>query len=297
MRKLLVALMVMVTGLTHGQIMLPGYQAVQYKGPSVPVLTTTAASTITEKDAVSGGNITLQGASAVTARGVCWGTSPNPVIGSANQTTDGTGIGNFTSNITGLELATTYYVRAYATNTAGTGYGNQISFTTLAAPPYEWGQSRDGGTVVYILSRGEPGYDANTQHGLIATVSTPGVTYAWANPAQNITGTSDALGSGLANTMAIYNAIGTSQASYAARYCYELVTGGKDDWYLPSDTELLYVAGFSSYLPPADNATVGQFWTSTMATSTEARYVNFGSRSSTLLSQTRTLRVIAVRSF
>jgi uncharacterized protein (TIGR02145 family) len=94
-----------------------------------PVLTTLAASSITQTTASSGGNITSDGGAIVTARGVCWGTLSNPTI-EDNHTQDGTGIGSFNSTITGLTLNTKYYVRAYATNSTGIVYGNEISFNT-----------------------------------------------------------------------------------------------------------------------------------------------------------------------
>ncbi|MBI4946153.1 MAG: hypothetical protein HY840_07105 [Bacteroidetes bacterium] len=97
---------------------------------SAPVLTTTAASAIAQTTATSGGNISSDGGASVTARGVCWSTSSNP-IATGSHTTDGTGA--FTSSITGLTANTLYYVRAYATNSVGTSYGNQVSFTTSAA--------------------------------------------------------------------------------------------------------------------------------------------------------------------
>ena len=96
---------------------------------SLASLTTTTASTITSTTAVSGGNITDDNGSNITARGICWGTSTNPVV-TGSHTTDGTGKGIFTGNISGLTAGTVYYVRAYATNSAGTSYGNQVSFTT-----------------------------------------------------------------------------------------------------------------------------------------------------------------------
>ena len=96
---------------------------------TTPTVTTTAVSSITTTTAESGGNVTNDGGASVTARGVCWSTSENPTI-SDSKTTDGTGTGEFTSSITGLSPGTTYYVRAYATNSAGTGYGEQRSFTT-----------------------------------------------------------------------------------------------------------------------------------------------------------------------
>jgi len=95
----------------------------------VATLTTAAVTSVTSTTAVSGGNITSDGGGTVTARGVCWGTSANPTT-SNNKTTNESGTGSFTSNITGLNSSTMYYVRAYATNSAGTAYGNEISFTT-----------------------------------------------------------------------------------------------------------------------------------------------------------------------
>jgi uncharacterized protein (TIGR02145 family) len=94
---------------------------------TVPVLTTSAVSNITQTTASCGGSITSDGGSAVIARGVCWSAGTTPTIAD-NKTTDGTGTGSFTSAITGLILNNTYYVRAYATNSAGTGYGSALSF-------------------------------------------------------------------------------------------------------------------------------------------------------------------------
>jgi uncharacterized protein (TIGR02145 family) len=96
---------------------------------SVPTLTTTATSLIAQTTATSGGNISSDGGATITARGVCWSTSSNPVV-TGSHTTDASGTGSFVSNLTGLTANTTYYVRAYATNSAGTAYGNQVSFTT-----------------------------------------------------------------------------------------------------------------------------------------------------------------------
>ncbi len=96
----------------------------------VPVLTTTAVTSITTSSAMSGGNISTDNGSSVTTRGVCWSTNPTPTINDS-KTMDGTGIGSFQSNITGLAAEQTYYVRAYATNTAGTGYGSALQFVTL----------------------------------------------------------------------------------------------------------------------------------------------------------------------
>jgi hypothetical protein len=102
---------------------------------NVPTQTTKTPSNVTYNAAKSGGNITSDGGAAVTARGVCWNTNPNPTITLSTKTSDGTGTGTFTSSITGLLPNTTYYVRAYATNSLGTSYGNQVTLTTTLVPP------------------------------------------------------------------------------------------------------------------------------------------------------------------
>lgn len=101
--------------------------AVQNVRTTPTVSVTSAVSNITSTTAISGGNVTSDGGAIVTARGVCWSISVNPTT-SNSKTTDGTGMGTFTSSLTGLTAATTYYVRAYATNSVGTAYGTQVSF-------------------------------------------------------------------------------------------------------------------------------------------------------------------------
>ncbi|MEM6721607.1 MAG: hypothetical protein AAF611_19930 [Bacteroidota bacterium] len=95
---------------------------------SLPMLTTTAVTNFTATSAESGGEVTDEGGSSVVAKGVCWSTTPNPTIDD-NTTNDGGSAGSFTSVLTGLTANTIYYVRAYATNTTGTSYGNEIEFS------------------------------------------------------------------------------------------------------------------------------------------------------------------------
>ena len=94
-----------------------------------PTVTTGAVGDVTGTTATCGGTVTDKGYSAVTARGVCWGTETNPTVDGIH-TSDSTGTGSFTSSITGLIANTTYYVRAYATNSVGTAYGEEVNFTT-----------------------------------------------------------------------------------------------------------------------------------------------------------------------
>jgi hypothetical protein len=95
----------------------------------IPTVETATPNEITSTNATSGGNVSSEGGSSVTARGVCWSTTASPTT-AKSKTTNGTGTGSFTSSITGLNPGTTYHVRAYATNSAGTAYGSDISFET-----------------------------------------------------------------------------------------------------------------------------------------------------------------------
>lgn len=97
------------------------------------VLSTTAISSVTWTSASSGGDITSDGGSPITARGICWSTSPNPTIANESQVDGGAGTGSFTCTLSGLLPGTYYYVRAWATNAIGTGYAHSVGFTTTAA--------------------------------------------------------------------------------------------------------------------------------------------------------------------
>lgn len=112
-------------------------------------VTTAAVSSITSTGAVSGGNVICEGTSTVTARGVCWGTSLNPVV-TGPHTTDGSGPGVFVSNITGLSASTTYYVRAYAVNMEGTFYGDNVQFTTVCemVSAFPWTEGFENGGMI-----------------------------------------------------------------------------------------------------------------------------------------------------
>ena len=99
---------------------------------NLATLTTLPIGNITNTSATSGGSIIATGGSSVTQRGVCWSTTQNPTTANSS-TNNGNGTGSFTSNLIGLTANTTYYVRAYAINSAGTAYGNQQSFTTTTS--------------------------------------------------------------------------------------------------------------------------------------------------------------------
>ena len=103
--------------------------------PVIPVVTTGDTLNVTKTTAqIVNNNVTNDGGNTVIARGICWGTSSNPTI-SGNKTTDGGGSGPFSSSIMGLTLYTAYHVRAYATNSAGTGYGSDLLIVTKGTTP------------------------------------------------------------------------------------------------------------------------------------------------------------------
>jgi len=113
-----------------GQILqINSFNIPSWSGGTFPILTTNEISSIESTSATSGGNITSDGGSSVTFRGVCWSLNPGPTIADS-KTSDGNGNGSFTSEIKGLKPNTTYYICAYATNTGGSGYGNVLSFKT-----------------------------------------------------------------------------------------------------------------------------------------------------------------------
>ncbi|MCR5550511.1 MAG: fibrobacter succinogenes major paralogous domain-containing protein [Bacteroidales bacterium] len=110
------------TGATNSQVQLP-------------MVITRNASNVTRFSATLNGTVTADGGAAVTARGVCWSTNPSPTTDGLH-TNDGSGTGTFTSSMTGLTPNTTYYVRAYATNSVGTAYGTEVMLTTAATTAF-----------------------------------------------------------------------------------------------------------------------------------------------------------------
>lgn len=218
---------------------------------SLPTLTTNTIVNITKNSATTIANMVSYGNSSsgyIANRGVVWDINPNPTIALTTKTIglptnnpDGTLSDTFSCELTNLNQNTTYYARAYITNTEGTAYGEQQIFTTATLGI---GDNYQGGIIGYFFRYGDSGYIQGQLHGLIVSPNDQG-TARWACNNANWSmingGTSSAIGSGNANTIFILNNIGCNSNGIAAQICYDLNQNGYSDWYLPSFFELLKI--------------------------------------------------------
>lgn len=207
------------------------------KKDGVAIVETNSVSSITKNSAKYSGKITSDGNSEIIERGFCWSENNNPTIEN-NKIIEGSGDGEFSILMNGFYPNRTFYVRAYAINETGIGYGNIVSFTTTFA--FELGAYYHGGIIIYILKPGEAGYDPDTPHGLIVAKNDFDIVYSWNNGTNiEISNTHNTYGSGKSNTAKILTKQGIG--SYAAKICDQLVVDGYDDWFLPSRDELAIV--------------------------------------------------------
>ncbi len=198
--------------------------------PTVLTVTTASITNIGGTSATGGGNVIADGGSTVTARGVCWSTSTNPTI-SDSKTTNGTGTGSYTSSLTGLTRGTTYYVRAYAINGAGTAYGSQLSFSTGA---YAFGDTGPAGGLIFY-DKGS--YSGSPSWRYLEAAPSDQTSSVWGTDNYTISGADGTgIGTGYQNTIDIVN--GDPLSNTAADICANLTLGGYSDWFLPSKDEL-----------------------------------------------------------
>lgn len=161
----------------------------------------------------SGGNITSDGGAAVLTRGVCWSTSPHPTELTTTKTTNGSGIGSFASAVNGLSMETTYYIRAYATNSAGTGYGNEIVYTPPKLPVVTTSAvSISSTSASSATGGGEVVSDGGT------TVLARGVCWSTASGTASISGLHSTDGSGIGTFTSNLIGLASSSTYYVRAY-------------------------------------------------------------------------------
>lgn len=266
---------------------------------SIPVLITSNVNTLTSLTAAGGGNVTSDGGSPITSRGLCWSANPTPTIDDY-KTADGTGTGAFTSSITGLTEGSVYYARAYATNSAGTAYGNEMTFTALVI-----GQVYAGGILGYLLQPGDPGYYAGEAHGIVVSFYTSPA-WHWSPVANTIIGTKTALGTGKANTDRIVRSqvyefpenLEEFKNISAAQICFYIIKNGDyTDWFLPSKDELNKLYANKDKLPDFTKEGRDYYWSSSEVSQNEAWIQSFTTGKQSTYAKTGEILFSPIRSF
>lgn len=218
------------------------------KKPSAPTVTTKSVTEVTASSAKSGGNVTSDGGEEVTVRGVCWSTSNNPTTAD-DKVVSGSGTGEFTCDITGLDDNTQYFVRAYAVNSEGTSYGESLPFTTEQVRTV----TDNDGNVYNTIYIGEQVW---MKENLKTT------TYNDDEPISNITDP-DEWSQLTEGAYCWYQNRDTYRDVYGGLYNWYAVNTGKlcpDGWHVPTDEEWHQMAlnlDASAVLDQAESLTAG----------------------------------------
>lgn len=252
--------------------------------------TTSTPTLITTTEITIGGTINNNGNGDIFERGICWSTSPAPTINDNHQV-DSTNSGStFTLNLTGLTSETTYYIRSYATNYAGTAYGQEIIYVN---PHVTFiGEFYQGGVVIRIDNTG--------LHGTVCTISDQSSGAPWGCAA--VSGVYDAQNTGTSNTLAIISACPTP--GIAAEICYNLDMNGYNDWFLPTYWEILDIKNRRNEINSTSNANGGDilsptfYWGSNAVDlSNNASAYDFSTETSSSLNKNTLNYVRAIRTF
>jgi len=210
----------------------------------VPTVTTTGESSVTQTTAMSGGKVTSDGGSAVTERGVCWNTTATPTT-TNSKTTDSTGMGSFTSSLTSLTAATKYFVRAYATNSEGTGYGNEVTFTTTSTNGIIFNPNLNYGTLTDVDGNVNKTIQIGTQIWMAENLKTTKFKDGTSIPL--ITDNTAWMNLTTSGFCWNNNDISTYKSIFGALYNGYAVSTGKlcpSGWHVPTDNEWTVLTAF-----------------------------------------------------
>ena len=223
-------------------------------------------------------NIVNSGGSSITACGICYSTSPNPTIADNIINEGSLGPGLYICTVSPLTPLTMYYAKAFATNSYGTIYTNEFSFTTPGLT-VTIGQQFQGGKVGYILQSGDPGYDSNTMHGFVVQTTDSKSNVLWGCNNVTIGSSGTLIGTGAQNTQTFignpchdlgYQNYIPCNSLYNVTYC---------GWHIPSSTELYKLYLNQSIIGGFATGSNKNYWSSSEASATTAWTVNFGSGS------------------
>lgn len=252
---------------------------------TAPTVTTEAVTQSSSYEYQSSAKITNTGGLSITEQGVCWSTGSNPskadniIVAPA-------------STFPRLTALVTYHVRAFATNSKGTAYGNEITFT----PKIDLGMIYAGGIVFFV--------DAAFTHGLCAAPADQGAKITWAPGSLWTTSVATNTSNGAANTTAIITAYGNA-GSYAAKLCRDYRGENYTDWYLPASKEIYWLKTNQKFVPgfptTGEIGVAFNYWSSTQTNSFNAECYEFTPDNIYFLNseeqKNRQFSVRAIRSF
>jgi hypothetical protein len=229
--------------------------------------------------------ITTSGGAQIISRGVCYNTSPGPTLEN-NVVVSSSNADIFSVTINKLVPQTTYYIRAFASNSSGITYSNEVTINT-PAQIFALGNSYQGGIIFYL--------DDSGIHGLLAAPNDQNTNVTWGCFGVNLSGADDSfIGTGLQNTQDII--AGCNVTNTAAYYCRNLVLSDYDDWFLPSkdELELMYI---NLHAFDKGNFSGLSYWSSTEVDANNAWSHHFGTNAQSESGKNSPFAVRAIRAF